>query len=77
MLRAVATDTNPSASEGDKLFPRLRFGLVWNGAFATDRSIAMGHETRISQSVRAVTQPQDGERLCLRRTLEKTLKITD
>ena len=34
-------------------------------------------ETRISQSVRAVTQAEDGELLSLRQTLEKTLKITD
>ncbi len=38
---------------------------------------AMGHETRVSQSVRAVAQAQDGKLVCLRQALEKMLKITD
>ncbi len=39
--------------------------------------LAMGHETRVSQSPRAVAQAQGGELLCLRQTLEKTPQITD
>ncbi|MGO9112305.1 MAG: nucleotidyl transferase AbiEii/AbiGii toxin family protein [Thermoguttaceae bacterium] len=35
----------------------------------------MGHETRVSQSVRAVVQAQDGKLLCLRQALEEMLKI--
>src|SRR5208283_2044945 len=37
--------------------------------------LAMGHETRISQSVRAVAKAEDSDLLRLRQTLEKTLKI--
>jgi hypothetical protein len=39
--------------------------------------LAMGHERRVSQSVRAVADAEHGELLTLRRSLERTLKITD
>ena len=39
--------------------------------------LAMGHETRVSQSVRAVAQAENGELLALRQVLEGTLTITD
>ncbi len=38
---------------------------------------AMGHETRVSQSVRAVDSAQDGKLVCLRQALEEMPKITD
>ncbi len=41
------------------------------------RQSAMGHEARVSQSVRAVAQARDGKLLCLREALEEMLKITD
>jgi hypothetical protein len=37
----------------------------------------MGHETRISQSVRAVAQAEGGELARLRQALQATPKITD
>ena len=39
--------------------------------------LAMGHETRVSQSVRAVADAEHGELLTLRRSLERMLIITD
>ncbi len=39
--------------------------------------LAMGHETRVSQSVRAVADAEHGELLTLRQSLERMLKITD
>ena len=39
--------------------------------------LAMGHATRVSQSVHAVAQAEDGGLLRLRQTLEKTLRIPD
>ncbi len=39
--------------------------------------LAMGHETRVSQSVRAVADAEHGDLLTLRQSLERTLKITD
>ena len=44
----------------------------WIGA-----RLAMGHETRVSQSVRAVANAEHGELLTLRQSLERMLTITD
>lgn len=39
--------------------------------------LAMGHETRVWRSVRAVAETQGGQLLHLRQALEEMLKITD
>jgi hypothetical protein len=39
--------------------------------------LAMGHETRVSQSMRAAVQAEEGELLFLRQALERRLRITD
>jgi hypothetical protein len=54
----------------------LRKHTTVRNRWLSDR-LAMGHQTRVSQAVRAVGQAEVGQLVCLRETVEATPKITD
>ena len=45
ILAAVADDTNPKRQRGRKLFPHLRFGLVWNVSLLAAGGINQAEKT--------------------------------